>query len=897
MPRPCAEKETGVPTMKTSGTISTRRRILSGLLLALTLAAPAGAVDTLAVKVVEKGPWTIYSFGTPFADNNPSSTHPYRNASRIPCVAQDGSIWWGFYGGVEKGAIRFDGKVWTKYTARDGLMDGIVLSIVQAEDGTLYFAGSHKGKAAVTRYDGKMWRIYTEADGLVGNHIGEASAVDTRGNLWLTTELTDPVQAAFEDRTKGGYGVFRFDGKNWRNFRVEDGLAHNRVYGLSVGHEGSIWIATFEGVSRFDGKTWTTYTEKDGLSIPKSYRFLVAQDGNVWCIHGDADSRVSIFNGTTWKRIHEADGMPERVLAVYQTQDGAIWFGTPVNYLKAYGTKGLLRYQDGAWLRILKEDGLPGDNVHSIAQARDGSLYLTVPDVGIVRYRPDFTALGTISGTVKKPDGTPWVGVGISVVDTAGQARAGAATDAEGRYRVRAFPETYRVSVIRGQGAEPVEVEVAAGKERQKVDFTPTGVRQGIVVPAGPGKTAKAGPGRTVKAGLGFWQGVWQTLSSSDGLVSAHISDILQDKDGNLWFAGVFGGGVSRYDGKSFTNFTTEDGLASNEVWCILADRERNLWFGTSGGVSRYDGKSFTNFTTQDGLVHHSVQSILQDREGSFWFGTGKYQSEGGGVSRYDGKSFINFTTQDGLAGNWVRSILQDRKGNLWFATDGGVSRYDPMAISWQSGKSFTNFTTQDGLAGNGVSSILEDQIGHLWFGTNGGASRYDGKTFLNFTTKEGMARSFVWSICQDRQGNYWFGTWGGGVSRYDGKTFTNFTTKDGLAHFEVWRVMADREGNIWFGTDGGGVSRYQGESFTTFTQKDGLASDWLITVLADNKGNIWIGSQESGVGRYDGKTWTGVTGRARWVFRLPKAMAIQRYRSPQREDIIALSGVGCDPG
>ena len=72
------------------------------------------------------------------------------------------------------------GKVWTKYTARDGLMDGIVLSIVQAEDGTLYFSGSHKGKAAVTRYDGRTWRIYTEADGLVGNHIGEASAIDTR---------------------------------------------------------------------------------------------------------------------------------------------------------------------------------------------------------------------------------------------------------------------------------------------------------------------------------------------------------------------------------------------------------------------------------------------------------------------------------------------------------------------------------------------------------------------------------------------------------------------------------------------------------------------------------------------------------------------------------------------
>jgi|GEM_PF-3733840 len=703
--------------MKTSGTIPAQRLILSGLLLALALAAPAGAVDTLDVKATVKGPWTIYSFGKAFSDAS------FPQGTRKPCVSRDGSIWWGFYGGVEKGALRYDGKTWMRYTARDGLMDGEVRSIAQSADGTLYFAGSHRGKAAVTRYDGRTWLIYTEADGLSGNYVGGASAVDAQGNLWLTTEITTETQPAEEDRTKGGSGVLRFDpstsselalseakgqgGKTFRNFEVKDGLAHNRVYDIAAGPDGSVWFATFQGVSRFDGKTRSTHSTGSGQAgsgqawttstpsaDPRNYDILVAQDGKVWCTHGQTHG-ISVFDGTTWKRIGEADGMPEgRVLRICQAQDGAIWFGTHQNHLKLYGTKGLLRYQDGAWLRILKEDGLPGDNVHSIVQSRDGSLYLTVPDVGIVRYRPDFTGLGTISGTVKKPDGSLWVGVGIGVEDTSGQARAGTTTSEGGRYHVRAFPGTYRVLVRNSYGAEPVKVIVEAEKEIKEVDFKPMSVsRLGRMVPAGRGKVVSAGPGKVVSAGRG--KGHLRTYDTTDGLSGVNVVDIFEDREGHLWFI-TYGVGVSRYDGQTFTTFTTKDGLAHNKVQSIFQDLDGNLWFGTYGsGVSRYDDKAFTTFTTKDGLANNMVLSIIQDREGNLWFSTN------GGVSRYDGKTWTTFTTKDGLPTNGAFYIFQDREGNLWFSTGGGVSRYNPSTSSGESGNTFTTFTTKDGLANN----------------------------------------------------------------------------------------------------------------------------------------------------------------------------------------------------
>ena len=69
--------------------------------------------------------------------------------------------------------------------------------------------------------------------------------------------------------------------------------------------------------------------------------------------------------------------------------------------------------------------------------------------------------------------------------------------------------------------------------------------------------------------------------------------------------------------------FTTAQGLANNDVRSITEDKTGNLWFGTDGGgVSRYDGKSFSTFTTAQGLANNSVRSITEDKTGNLWFGT-----------------------------------------------------------------------------------------------------------------------------------------------------------------------------------------------------------------------------------------------------------------------------------
>ena len=65
---------------------------------------------------------------------------------------------------------------------------------------------------------------------------------------------------------------------------------------------------------------------------------------------------------------------------------------------------------------------------------------------------------------------------------------------------------------------------------------------------------------------------------------------------------------------------------------CIAQDKAAICGSARKGGVSKYDGNGFTNYTKNEGLPENDITSFLQDKAGSIWLTT-----QGGGVSRYDG--------------------------------------------------------------------------------------------------------------------------------------------------------------------------------------------------------------------------------------------------------------------
>jgi len=178
-------------------------------------------------------------------------------------IDPEGALWFGTEGGVSR--LGQDGK-WTSWDHQDGLGASNTLGLPKSENtgfGTLSSLGEaeykHSHNLSVLAPDGN--ETYNE------NYIF-SMAIDRFGNKWFGT---------------WGGGASRFDGKNWRNFTTEDGLAGNIVYTVIVDpHDGALWFGTNHGLSRFDGEEWLSIGIQDGLANENVYAVAIDGSRRVW---------------------------------------------------------------------------------------------------------------------------------------------------------------------------------------------------------------------------------------------------------------------------------------------------------------------------------------------------------------------------------------------------------------------------------------------------------------------------------------------------------------------------------------------------------------------------------------------------------------------------------------
>jgi ligand-binding sensor domain-containing protein len=100
-----------------------------------------------------------------------------------------------------------------------------------------------------------------------------------------------------------------------------------------------------------------------------------------------------------------------------------------------------------------------------------------------------------------------------------------------------------------------------------------------------------------------------------------YIVALQVDNDGVVW-AGTWGGGLARFDGKTWRNYTVTDGLPGNHVFMLHKDPKGILWVGTNAGLARMDGDKFTVMTTAQGLFSDNVFSMTTGAAGDQWIGS-----------------------------------------------------------------------------------------------------------------------------------------------------------------------------------------------------------------------------------------------------------------------------------
>ena len=497
----------------------------------------------------------------------------------------------------------------------------------------------------------------------------------------------------------------------------------------------------------------------------------------------------------------------------------------------------------------LTENGLPQNTVHSIAQAKDGYVWIATEE-GLARFdgirftvfdKQNTPELKTndIRVLLEDRQGALWIGTTDGLVRLM-DAKFTAFTTRDG------LPSNVIDALCEGYD-DSLWVATAAGIARfgdnaftARSEFPGNGVRALFADREGALWIGSS-------EGLARYKnGAVAKYTVQDGLANNSVVSIDQDQDGRLWIGTA--NGLSQLEGDRFLTYITRDGLPSNRIISLAVDREGSVWIGTAAGLSRFANNHFSNFRIGVGLANEIILSIFQDREGSLWIGT-----ESAGLSLLKDKKFTTYTVREGLGSDLVKSIYEDRRGNIWIGTNvGGLNLL-------KDGK-LTTYTTADGLSSNVVLALFGDGDDNLWVGTPDGLNRFRDGKFKTFTSADGLANDFVRSIYADHSGNLWIGT-RGGLSRLRRGHFDIYTTADGLPNDFVGTIYEDVQSNIWIGTLGG-LSKFTDEKFTTYTTRDGLSSEVVISLHEDADGALWIGTRGGGLNRLKQGKFTVYTTR-----------------------------------
>ena len=220
-------------------------------------------------------------------------------------------------------------------------------------------------------------KIYTTADGL-GHNVVHRVVCDSRGFLWFCTRE----------------GLSRFDGYNFTNYGLDQGLPSAIINDLLETPDGQYWVATSAGLCRFNplgkieagaGAIFTVYSPAEDKRSKHISTLLRDRAGHVWCgtsnglyrceVYGNAVNFVPVELGIS-------DYLQSRSIeCLLEDRAGRLWVGAAI---------GLFRlWPDGRVEAYTARNGLPGVGIYSLLEDREGRIWAGTKTGGICLLAPD----------------------------------------------------------------------------------------------------------------------------------------------------------------------------------------------------------------------------------------------------------------------------------------------------------------------------------------------------------------------------------------------------------------------------------------------------------------------------------------------------------------------------
>jgi ligand-binding sensor domain-containing protein/signal transduction histidine kinase len=546
------------------------------------------------------------------------------NEVRALELSRDGTLWIGTASGVSKltrGRLQ-------NFTARNGLPDGKVVTILEDHAGSLWVAttGSTSGSLSVIQ-NGSV-KTYTTADGLPSSSVLSLFE-DRANNLWIGASdglckwrpgaggcsQRFPATALSVEEDGGG-NLLVGDTVTRTVLRLSDGALKPAIRSennvslaprvLLRDRDGNVWIGTMgQGLVRLrDGKA-ERFTRRDGLSGDLIGTLFEDREGNLWV---GTTNGLDRFRNPKVPRLSTIEGLSgDLITSVYATRDGDTWVGTSGG--------GLNRLHKGSITHYLLEDGLPSTTITALFEDAGQRLWVATTAGLACRSQgrffqvraPDGGAVDRVFAITGDANGTLWLADG----------RRGLLRVRGGRiapHMIHDLPnekDIYQIYVDRH-------------------DSLWIGYYHGGLTVARDDKVTTYYPPERLNTGT--------------------VNSIYETRAGIMWLGTERG--LSRLRNGVWTTWTKPQNIPEGGIHGIIEDEHDGLWMTASGGLLRASASELD--ASPNGSPQALVLSVYGLREG---------------IRLGSGPKMAN------------PRLAQSTNGVLWIATEDGVAFINPARM------------------------------------------------------------------------------------------------------------------------------------------------------------------------------------------------------------------------
>jgi diguanylate cyclase (GGDEF)-like protein len=563
--------------------------------------------------------------------------------------------------GTQSGLYRYDGADVTHFTTADGLPSEFIDEIEQAPDGTIWI-GTRKG---VAHFDGRKFNLLQlPIAGAEVGHVYQIFAIDQQNGVYIASD----------------HGLIRVelgDPKHPQIWNSATGMPSDRIDAVYVGPDGVVWFASGHRVGRLD-------LNGNVALMPKA---AGVPEDDVVCILADGTGALWL---RTYNKLFRFDPGTDRFVEDDQNLPRANDFGMPTvdrgGNLVIPTVSGVFRKLNGRWVGVGEHEGMGVNAAFAVMEDDEGAYWVGLGGAGIERW----------------PGARNWEGW----------------TEADG------LPDNVVWYMLR---------------DREKRLWV--GTNNGLAMWDGKSDKPRVWNeknglnGSTVRQMTLDKDGALWVLCYPGGLTRFDARTLQPQKiatplpnptsvrltpDGTIWISNH--AYLKAYDPakRSFEDVPIPAGMVAATSHIEIAP-DGTLWAGGPGGLVRYDGKQWLQFTHKDGLKGDVIAELAPISANEVWV---RYD-ESLGIDRVqlkDGKALVShFGAERGLHSDEVYLLATDKSGNVWAGSGQGLTRISPDLH-------FRRFTRADGLLSDDLSAaaFLADDDGTILFGTSGGLTRFD---------------------------------------------------------------------------------------------------------------------------------------------------------------------------